>query len=219
MPRLQIDTVVKSYDSFTAIKGVSFQADPGDFIVMVGPSGCGKSTLLRSIAGLETITSGAIRIDDRDITHAEPSDRGVAMVFQNYALYPHMTVAENMGFALKMAGRSKMDIQSAVAKAARILRIEEHLDKTPKQLSGGQKQRVAIGRAITRAPDIFLFDEPLSNLDAALRSQMRVELGRLHAELGATMVYVTHDQTEAMTMATRIVVMNAGRIEQVGPHS
>ncbi|KQR69983.1 ABC transporter ATP-binding protein [Rhizobium sp. Leaf341] len=217
MPRLQIDTVIKSYESFTAIKGVSFHADPGDFIVLVGPSGCGKSTLLRAIAGLETITSGAIRIDDRDITHAEPSSRGVAMVFQNYALYPHMTVAENMGFALKMAGRSKADIRDAVAKAARILRIEEHLGKTPKQLSGGQKQRVAIGRAITRAPDIFLFDEPLSNLDAALRSQMRVELGRLHADLGATMVYVTHDQTEAMTMATRIVVMNEGRIEQVGP--
>ncbi|TCQ08799.1 multiple sugar transport system ATP-binding protein [Rhizobium sp. PP-F2F-G36] len=216
MPSLQIDTVVKSYDSFTAIKGVSFTAEPGEFIVMVGPSGCGKSTLLRSIAGLETITSGAIRIDGRDITHAEPSDRGVAMVFQNYALYPHMTVAENMGFALKMAGRPKTEIAAAVAKAAKILRIEEHLHKTPKQLSGGQKQRVAIGRAITRAPDVFLFDEPLSNLDAALRSQMRVELGRLHAELKATMVYVTHDQTEAMTMATRIVVMNAGLIEQVG---
>ncbi len=216
MPSLQIDSVVKSYESFTAIKGVSFTAEPGEFVVMVGPSGCGKSTLLRSIAGLETITSGAIRIDGRDITHAEPSDRGVAMVFQNYALYPHMTVAENIGFALKMAGRPKTEIAAAVAKAAKILRIEEHLHKTPKQLSGGQKQRVAIGRAITRAPDVFLFDEPLSNLDAALRSQMRVELGRLHAELKATMVYVTHDQTEAMTMATRIVVMNAGRIEQVG---
>ena len=216
MPSLEIDNVKKSYDNFQALKGVSFRAEPGEFVVMVGPSGCGKSTLLRSIAGLETISSGAIRIDGRDIAHDDPSQRGVAMVFQNYALYPHMTVAQNMGFALKMAGRPKAEIDAAVQRAAQILRITEHLEKKPKALSGGQKQRVAIGRAITRSPDVFLFDEPLSNLDAALRSQMRIELGRLHAELKATMVYVTHDQTEAMTMASRIVVLNAGQIEQTG---
>jgi len=171
---------------------------------------------LRAIAGLESITSGMVRIGGRDITKDEPADRGVAMVFQNYALYPHMSVRENMGFALKIAGRPKAEIDAAVQRAADILRIKGHLDKKPKQLSGGQKQRVAIGRAITRSPDVFLFDEPLSNLDAALRSQMRVELGRLHAELKATMVYVTHDQTEAMTMADRIVVLNDGCIEQIG---
>jgi multiple sugar transport system ATP-binding protein len=216
MPNLQIEDVVKNYGSFNAIKGVSFTVEPGEFVVMVGPSGCGKSTLLRAIAGLETISSGAIRIDGRDISRDEPSDRGVAMVFQNYALYPHMTVAQNMGFALKIAGRPRSEIDVAVKRVAEILRITDHLHKKPKALSGGQKQRVAIGRAITRSPDVFLFDEPLSNLDAALRSQMRVELGRLHAELKATMVYVTHDQTEAMTMASRIVVLNDGRIEQVG---
>ena len=216
MPSLEIRNIVKDYGAFRAIRDVSFSAEPGEFIVMVGPSGCGKSTLLRSIAGLESITSGTMRINGRDVTHEEPANRGVAMVFQNYALYPHMTVAENMGFALKIAGRPKAEIAAAVGRAAEILRITEHLGKKPKQLSGGQKQRVAIGRAITRSPEIFLFDEPLSNLDAALRSQMRVELGRLHAELKATMVYVTHDQTEAMTMASRIVVLNEGRIEQVG---
>ena len=155
-------------------------------------------------------------INDRDVTHLEPADRGVAMVFQNYALYPHMNVAQNMGFGLKMSGRPKAEVEAAVLRAAEILQITEHLDKRPKELSGGQKQRVAIGRAITRAPDVFLFDEPLSNLDAALRSQMRVELSRLHSELKATMIYVTHDQTEAMTMADRIVVINAGEIEQIG---
>jgi multiple sugar transport system ATP-binding protein len=216
MPNLKIENVVKNYGSFHAIKGVSFAVEPGEFVVMVGPSGCGKSTLLRTIAGLETISSGSISIDGRDISRDEPSDRGVAMVFQNYALYPHMTVAQNMGFALKIAGRPKREIEVAVKRAAETLRITDHLHKKPKALSGGQKQRVAIGRAITRSPDVFLFDEPLSNLDAALRSQMRVELGRLHAELKATMVYVTHDQTEAMTMANRIVVLNDGRIEQVG---
>ncbi|TCL64154.1 ABC transporter ATP-binding protein [Rhizobium sp. BK251] len=216
MPNLEIENVVKNYGSFHAIKGVSFKVEPGEFVVMVGPSGCGKSTLLRTIAGLETISGGSISIDGRDISRDEPSDRGVAMVFQNYALYPHMTVAQNMGFALKIAGRPKTEINAAVRRAAEILRITDHLHKKPKALSGGQKQRVAIGRAITRSPDVFLFDEPLSNLDAALRSQMRVELGRLHAELKATMVYVTHDQTEAMTMASRIVVLNDGRIEQVG---
>ena len=216
MPSLAIRNITKHYGAFHAIKGVSFDVEPGEFIVMVGPSGCGKSTLLRAIAGLETISGGRITINGRDITHAEPSDRGVAMVFQNYALYPHMSVRQNMGFALKIAGQPRAKIDAAVDRAAAILRITEHLDKRPRQLSGGQKQRVAIGRAITRSPEVFLFDEPLSNLDAALRSQMRVELGRLHAELKATMVYVTHDQTEAMTMASRIVVLNAGRIEQVG---
>ncbi len=217
MANLEIRNLVKDYGVYKAIKDVSFAVESGEFVVMVGPSGCGKSTLLRSIAGLETVTSGAILINGRDITGDEPSDRGVAMVFQNYALYPHMSVRQNMGFALRIAGRPQAEIDAAVNRAAQILRIEAQLDKKPKALSGGQKQRVAIGRAITRAPDVFLFDEPLSNLDAALRSQMRVELGRLHAELGATMVYVTHDQTEAMTMASRIVVLNEGSIEQVGP--
>jgi multiple sugar transport system ATP-binding protein len=216
MADLEIRNLVKDYGAYRAIKDVSFVAASGEFVVMVGPSGCGKSTLLRSIAGLEEVTSGAILINGRDITGDEPSDRGVAMVFQNYALYPHMTVRQNMGFALRIAGRPQDEIDAAVNRAAAILRIEAQLDKKPKALSGGQKQRAAIGRAITRAPDVFLFDEPLSNLDAALRSQMRVELGRLHAELGATMVYVTHDQTEAMTMASRIVVLNEGRVEQVG---
>jgi multiple sugar transport system ATP-binding protein len=216
MLSLEIENIVKDYGAFRAIKGVSFAVEPGEFVVMVGPSGCGKSTLLRAIAGLEGVSSGSVRINGRDITRDEPADRGVAMVFQNYALYPHMSVRENMGFALKIAGRPRAEIESAVQRAAGILRITEHLDKKPRQLSGGQKQRVAIGRAITRSPDVFLFDEPLSNLDAALRSQMRVELGRLHAELKATMVYVTHDQTEAMTMASRIVVLNDGLIEQIG---
>ena len=216
MPSLEIRSVIKDYGAFRAISDVSFTVQPGEFIVLVGPSGCGKSTLLRAIAGLETISAGTIVLNGRDITKEEPSDRGVAMVFQNYALYPHMSVRDNMGFALKIAGRPKAEINAAVQRAASILRITEQLDKRPKELSGGQRQRVAIGRAITRSPEVFLFDEPLSNLDAALRSQMRVELGRLHAELKATMVYVTHDQTEAMTMASRIVVLNAGVIEQVG---
>ena len=216
MPSLVIDDVTKHYGAFRAIKGVRFSVEPGEFIVMVGPSGCGKSTLLKIIAGLEPITAGRVIINDRDVTHLEPADRGVAMVFQNYALYPHMNVAQNMGFGLKMAGLPKAEVEEAVLRAAEILQITEHLGKRPKELSGGQKQRVAIGRAITRAPDVFLFDEPLSNLDAALRSQMRVELSRLHSDLKATMVYVTHDQTEAMTMADRIVVINSGEIEQVG---
>lgn len=216
MSFLKISNFVKDYGSFRAIDDVSFSVEEGEFIVMVGPSGCGKSTLLRSIAGLEEINSGRLTLDDRDITQSEPADRGIAMVFQNYALYPHMTVAQNMGFALKMAGQSKAMINAAVQRAATTLRITDHLHKLPKQLSGGQRQRVAIGRAITRSPDIFLFDEPLSNLDASLRAQMRVELGRLHAELGATMIYVTHDQVEAMTMASRIIVLNGGNIEQIG---
>ncbi|NTJ10644.1 ABC transporter ATP-binding protein [Rhizobium lusitanum] len=216
MTSLELRHVNKNYGAYHALRGIDLSVEQGEFIVMVGPSGCGKSTLLKSIAGLETISSGQIMINGRDVSTAEPGDRGIAMVFQSYALYPHMTVAENMGFGLRMAKRPKAEIDAAVARAAKILRITDQLGKRPKQLSGGQRQRVAIGRAITRSPDVFLFDEPLSNLDAALRTQMRVELSGLHAELGATMVYVTHDQVEAMTMASRIVVLNRGLIEQVG---
>ncbi|MGH6862613.1 MAG: ABC transporter ATP-binding protein, partial [Phyllobacterium sp.] len=205
-----------SYGSYHALRGIDLAVKQGEFIVMVGPSGCGKSTLLKTIAGLETVSSGQILINGDDVSNSEPGDRGIAMVFQSYALYPHMTVAENMGFGLRMAHRPRVEIDAAVMRAAKILRITDQLDKRPKQLSGGQRQRVAIGRAITRSPDVFLFDEPLSNLDAALRTQMRVELSSLHARLGATMVYVTHDQVEAMTMASRIVVLNHGSIEQVG---
>ncbi|ULR45534.1 sn-glycerol-3-phosphate ABC transporter ATP-binding protein UgpC [Rhizobium sp. K102] len=216
MTSLELREINKDYGAYHALRGIDLSVAQGEFIVMVGPSGCGKSTLLKSIAGLETISSGQIVINGRDVTRQEPGDRGIAMVFQSYALYPHMTVAENMGFGLRMAKRPKAEIDAAVARAAKILRISDQLDKRPKQLSGGQRQRVAIGRAITRSPEVFLFDEPLSNLDAALRTQMRVELSSLHAELGATMVYVTHDQVEAMTMASRIVVLNQGIIEQVG---
>ena len=216
MASVEIQNVQKHYGSYHALNDINLSVDEGEFVVMVGPSGCGKSTLLKTIAGLETVTSGQLLIKGRDVTRLEPGDRGIAMVFQSYALYPHMTVAENMGFGLRMAGRPKTQIDAAVARAAKILRLEEQLDKKPKQMSGGQRQRVAIGRAITRSPDVFLFDEPLSNLDAALRTQMRVELSTLHAQLGSTMIYVTHDQVEAMTMASRIVVLNRGRIEQVG---
>ncbi|EJT04832.1 sn-glycerol-3-phosphate ABC transporter ATP-binding protein UgpC [Rhizobium sp. CCGE 510] len=216
MTSLELRQINKNYGAYHALRGIDLSVTQGEFIVMVGPSGCGKSTLLKSIAGLETISSGQILINSRDVSKQEPGDRGIAMVFQSYALYPHMTVAENMGFGLRMAKRPKAEIDAAVARAAKILRITDQLDKRPKQLSGGQRQRVAIGRAITRSPEVFLFDEPLSNLDAALRTQMRVELSSLHAELGATMVYVTHDQVEAMTMASRIVVLNQGIIEQVG---
>ncbi|MBX5195132.1 sn-glycerol-3-phosphate ABC transporter ATP-binding protein UgpC [Rhizobium sp. NZLR10] len=216
MTSLELRQINKNYGAYHALRGIDLSVAQGEFIVMVGPSGCGKSTLLKSIAGLEEISSGQILINGRDVSKQEPGDRGIAMVFQSYALYPHMTVAENMGFGLRMAKRPKAEIEAAVARAAKILRITDQLDKRPKQLSGGQRQRVAIGRAITRSPEVFLFDEPLSNLDAALRTQMRVELSSLHAELGATMVYVTHDQVEAMTMASRIVVLNRGVIEQVG---
>jgi multiple sugar transport system ATP-binding protein len=216
MKSVELTNVEKHYSGFHALKDINLTIEKGEFIVMVGPSGCGKSTLLKTIAGLETVTSGTLTINGRDVTKEEPGDRGIAMVFQSYALYPHMTVGENMGFGLKMAKRPKAEIDAAVKRAAEILRITEQLDKRPKQLSGGQRQRVAIGRAITRSPEVFLFDEPLSNLDAALRTQMRVELSTLHAELGSTMIYVTHDQVEAMTMASRIVVLNKGAIEQVG---
>ncbi len=195
MKSLELHRIEKSYGAYHALRGIDLSVDEGEFIVMVGPSGCGKSTLLKTIAGLETISSGQILISGRDVTKEEPGDRGIAMVFQSYALYPHMTVAENMGFGLRMAKRPTEEIDAAVARAAKILRITDQLDKRPKQLSGGQRQRVAIGRAITRSPEVFLFDEPLSNLDAALRTQMRVELSSLHAELGATMIYVTHDRS------------------------
>jgi multiple sugar transport system ATP-binding protein len=216
MASIELKNIEKHYASYHALRGINLTIGDGEFVVMVGPSGCGKSTLLKTIAGLESISSGRLFIKNRDVTAEEPGDRGIAMVFQSYALYPHMTVAENMGFGLRMAKRPKAEIDAAVARAAAILRLEEQLNKRPRQLSGGQRQRVAIGRAITRSPDVFLFDEPLSNLDAALRTQMRVELSTLHAQLGATMIYVTHDQVEAMTMASRIVVLNKGRIEQVG---
>ena len=216
MSTVTITRLNEHYAGHHALKDINLSIEKGEFIVMVGPSGCGKSTLLKTIAGLESLTDGSIHIGGRDVSRAEPGERGIAMVFQSYALYPHMTVAENMGFGLRMAGRPKAEIDAAVARAAAILRLEGHLEKLPKSLSGGQRQRVAIGRAITRSPEVFLFDEPLSNLDAALRTQMRVEIARLHHELGATMVYVTHDQVEAMTMADRIVVLRAGVIEQVG---
>jgi len=216
MTGVTLSSVVKRFGDVTVIHGVDLKVEDGEFCVFVGPSGCGKSTLLRMVAGLEETTGGTIRIGNRDVTRADPSERGVAMVFQTYALYPHMTVAENMGFGLKMTGHAKPEIQTKVAEAARILKLEPLLARKPKALSGGQRQRVAIGRAIVRGPEVFLFDEPLSNLDAELRVEMRVEIARLHREIGATMIYVTHDQVEAMTLADKIVVLRAGRVEQVG---
>jgi lactose/L-arabinose transport system ATP-binding protein len=216
MPFLTLDNVTKRFGAHEIIKGVSFAAEKGEFIVFVGPSGCGKSTLLRMVAGLEEVTSGDIAIDDVVVTNMEPALRQVAMVFQSYALYPHMSVFENMAFGLRMIKTPEPDIKRRVAEAARILQIEPLLERKPRELSGGQRQRVAIGRAIVRNPKLFLFDEPLSNLDAELRTQMRVEITRLHRSLGVTMVYVTHDQIEAMTLADRIVVLRAGLVEQVG---
>ena len=216
MASVDVVNIRKAYGGLEVIHGVSVSIDDGEFVTLVGPSGCGKSTLLRMIAGLEEITDGELSIGERCVNDVSPSERGVAMVFQSYALYPHMTVGENMGFALKMAGRGKAEIAAAVGRAAEILQISALLDRKPKALSGGQRQRVAIGRAIVRQPKVFLFDEPLSNLDAALRVQMRTELARLHRELGTTMIYVTHDQVEAMTLGQRIAVFNAGRIAQVG---
>ncbi|RYI24857.1 MAG: sn-glycerol-3-phosphate ABC transporter ATP-binding protein UgpC [Acetobacteraceae bacterium] len=216
MTGVTLEGVVKRFGDVQVIYGVNLTVDDGEFCVFVGPSGCGKSTLLRMIAGLEETSSGSVRIGARDVTHVDPSERGVAMVFQTYALYPHMTVAENMGFGLKMTGHPKPEVDRKVAEAARILKLEPLLDRKPKALSGGQRQRVAIGRAIVRGPEVFLFDEPLSNLDAELRVEMRVEIARLHREIGATMIYVTHDQVEAMTLADKIVVLRSGRIEQVG---
>ena len=216
MSVVRLDHVRKSFGAVEVIKGVDLDITSGSFVVFVGPSGCGKSTLLRMVSGLETTTAGQIAIDGRDVTRLPPGERQVAMVFQSYALYPHMTVEENMSFGLRMAGAPKEEVRRRVMRAAAILQIEPLLQRRPKQLSGGQRQRVAIGRAIVRDPKVFLFDEPLSNLDAALRVQMRVEIARLHAEIGATMIYVTHDQVEAMTLADTIVVLNHGVVEQTG---
>ena len=213
---IDLRNVSKRFGGATVIDGISLSVEEGEFVVFVGPSGCGKSTLLRMIAGLEDISSGDLYIGGERMTDAEPYDRGVAMVFQSYALYPHMTVAENMGFALRIQGLSASKRRRMVEAAARKLHLDHLLDRRPAALSGGQRQRVAIGRAIVRDPKVFLFDEPLSNLDAELRVQMRIEIARLHQSLANTMVYVTHDQTEAMTLADRIVVLRGGRIEQVG---
>ena len=216
MSGVQLKNVIKKYGDVQVIHGIDLEIEDGEFCVFVGPSGCGKSTLLRMVAGLEETTDGQIDIGDLDVTRLDPSDRGVAMVFQTYALYPHMTVEENMGFGLRMNGFPKDQINAKVAEATRILKLESYLKRKPAALSGGQRQRVSIGRAIVRGPDVFLFDEPLSNLDAELRVEMRVEIARLHKEIGATMIYVTHDQVEAMTLADKIVVLRAGVIEQVG---
>ncbi|RUT34472.1 sn-glycerol-3-phosphate ABC transporter ATP-binding protein UgpC [Arsenicitalea aurantiaca] len=216
MASLDIANVKKAYGDVEVIRDVSIGVPDGAFVVLVGPSGCGKSTLLRMIAGLEDISGGTISIGGKVINEVEPKNRDIAMVFQNYALYPHMTIAENMGFSLRLAGRPKPEIAQRVEDAARILGLSDYLGRYPKQLSGGQRQRVAMGRAIVRNPQVFLFDEPLSNLDAKLRVQMRAELKELHARLKTTMIYVTHDQIEAMTMADFIVVMRDGVVEQMG---
>lgn len=216
MASVTLEQVRKVYDNgFVAVQGADVTISNGEFIVLVGPSGCGKSTTLRMIAGLEGISSGTLKIGDKDVTEVPPKDRDIAMVFQNYALYPHMTVFENMAFGLKLRKYDKAEIKTRVDQAAEILGITPILDRKPKQLSGGQRQRVAVGRAIVRKPQVFLFDEPLSNLDAKLRVQMRTEISKLHRRLGATMIYVTHDQVEAMTMGDRIVVMKDGEIQQI----
>jgi len=219
MASVTLRGIQKNYDGNSVIKGIDLEILDGEFVVFVGPSGCGKSTLLRIIAGLEDISAGTLEIGGRVSNDVEPAKRGIAMVFQSYALYPHMSVFENMGFALKLARVPGSEIAERVRRAAAILQIEHLLDRKPRALSGGQRQRVAIGRAIVRKPEVFLFDEPLSNLDAALRGQTRVELARLHRELKSTMIYVTHDQVEAMTLGQKIVVLNGGRIEQVGTPS
>ncbi len=216
MASVSFREVRKKYGELEVIHGVSTEVADGEFVVIVGPSGCGKSTLLRMVAGLEPITSGEIRIGERVVNDLEPKDRDIAMVFQNYALYPHMSVYENMSYGLRIKGFAKDDIETRVQKAASILELKGFLDRKPRQLSGGQRQRVAMGRAIVREPAVFLFDEPLSNLDAKLRVQMRAELQALHRRLGTTSLYVTHDQVEAMTLAHRMIVMNAGRAEQIG---
>ena len=216
MSGVTLSNITKKYGEGQVIHGIDLEIKDGEFCVFVGPSGCGKSTLLRMVAGLEDTTGGAISIGARDVTRVDPARRGVAMVFQTYALYPHMTVQENMGFGLRMNGYPKAEIAQKVAEASRILKLDDYLKRKPAALSGGQRQRVSIGRAIVRGPEVFLFDEPLSNLDAELRVEMRVEIARLHKEIGATMIYVTHDQVEAMTLADKIVVLRGGVIEQVG---
>ena len=216
MGTIVLKNVQKRFGDVVIIPGADLDIEEKEFVVFVGPSGCGKSTLLRLIAGLEDLSGGAIFIDGVNVVNVPPAKRGLSMVFQSYALYPHMSVRNNIAFGLKMAGQSKEEIDTRVAKAASILNLTEYLDRKPRQLSGGQRQRVAIGRSIVREPKAFLFDEPLSNLDAALRGAMRIEIMQLHQSLGATMIYVTHDQVEAMTMADRIVVLNRGNIEQVG---
>src|SRR6478672_8283635 len=216
MSYLELTQIEKYYDSFHALKNIDLKVEKEEFVVFVGPSGCGKSTLLRSICGLETVSSGRIVLDGQDITDIHPSKRNVAMVFQNYALFPHLSVFDNIAFGLQLHGLSKEDIHKRVERAATMLHLETMLDRKPKQLSGGQRQRVAIGRCIVKQPKLFLFDEPLSNLDAKLRVRMRVELLNLHYETRNTVVYVTHDQVEAMTMADKIVVLQDGRVEQFG---
>ncbi len=216
MANLVLESVSKSFGKIKVIHDVDLAIEDGEFVVFVGPSGCGKSTLLRMVAGLEEVTTGRISIDGDDVTTKDPSERGIAMVFQSYALYPHLTVGKNLGFSLRMNGSNKADTASVVRPVAEMLQLGPLLDRKPAQLSGGQRQRVAIGRALVRSPKVFLFDEPLSNLDAELRVQMRVEIARLHETINTTMIYVTHDQVEAMTLADRIVVLRDGQVEQVG---
>ena len=216
MGNLTLKSVCKSYGPVDVLRNIDLEVRNGEFVIFVGPSGCGKSTLLRSIAGLEDITSGSVVIDGKEVSATPPAKRGIAMVFQSYALYPHLTVRDNMGLGLKQAGEAKGEIDRRVKEASAMLSLDPYLERRPAELSGGQRQRVAIGRAIVREPTLFLFDEPLSNLDAALRVQTRLEIARLHKRLKATMIYVTHDQVEAMTLADKIVVLNAGRVEQVG---
>ncbi|MBU2530010.1 MAG: sn-glycerol-3-phosphate ABC transporter ATP-binding protein UgpC [Elusimicrobia bacterium] len=216
MASVQFKNIEKKYGDVSVLKGVDLEIKDHEFVVIVGPSGCGKSTLLRMLAGLEDITDGEMLIDSSIVNHLSPSERGIAMVFQDYALYPHMTVEENMSFSLRLRKTDKAEIKSRVQEASDILKLNKFLKRTPKALSGGQRQRVAIGRAIVRKPKVFLFDEPLSNLDAKLREDMRVEIAKLHQNLNATMIYVTHDQVEAMTLASRIVVMNHGNVQQIG---
>jgi sn-glycerol 3-phosphate transport system ATP-binding protein len=216
MASVSLQQLSKRFGDVTAVHAVTCEIADGEFVVILGPSGCGKSTLLRLIAGLEDSSDGKLLIGGRDVTHVEPKDRNIAMVFQNYALYPHMSVYDNMAYGLRIRGMSKAEIEARVQKAAQILQLGPFLERKPRQLSGGQRQRVAMGRAIVREPQVFLFDEPLSNLDAKLRVQMRVEIKKLHETIKTTGVYVTHDQVEAMTLANRLIVMNHGRVEQIG---
>ncbi len=216
MGSLVLENIRKSFGQVEVLKGISLEVEDGEFVIFVGPSGCGKSTLLRVIAGLEDATSGTVRIDGAEVGHLPPSKRGIAMVFQTYALYPHLTVRNNMALGIKQAGQSADQVAKAVDTATKMLSLDEYLERYPSELSGGQRQRVAIGRAVVRDPELFLFDEPLSNLDAALRVNTRLEIARLHHDLKATMIYVTHDQVEAMTLADKIVVLNAGVVEQIG---